>query len=86
MGMTALLRGISARATAPPYPFLTYTPENMTTNVMDPLAPPVVLQDPMMLAMSPRVIAYVADTFSPQVSQQEKENDEIHMVIKPYLA
>lgn len=45
--MSAPLKGISPRATAPSYPFATYTSGNTITNTADPLTPHNGLQDPM---------------------------------------
>lgn len=58
IGMTVSLRGISSRATTPPYPFPTYTPGNIATNATDALAPHYVLQDSMMSALIPMVILH----------------------------
>lgn len=84
VGIRAPLTGISPRATAPPYPFPTYTSGNLTTNVTDPLAPHNVLQDLMISALSPTVIAYATDMVSQQGHQQEKENYVILKFTKPY--
>lgn len=43
------------------------------------------LQDPIMSVLSPTAIAYIADIVSRQV-RQERENDAIPIVPKPYPA
>lgn len=66
-GMWAPLRGMSLRATVPPYPYPTYTSKNITTITIDPLAPYNVLQDPMMSILNPTMISYIANMISRQV-------------------
>lgn len=56
----------------------------MTT--ADSLAPHNVVQDPMLSALNPTVVAYITDMVSRQVRQQEREMDVVPTVTKPYLA
>lgn len=68
--MTAPLREISARATALPYLFLTYTPGNKAAKLLTPLRYNV-LQDHMMFILCLTVITYIAHMVSRRVQKQE---------------